>query len=324
LLFKITLSSFLVYIKPYKVNTMTVTLIQMMLIIACGVGWRVLKPAGLTAQQTRLVLTSVVYYLLLPTLILDVLWSATLGQHSIEFSLIGIAAISSSLLLIWCVLSLFKLKPPLIGALLLATAFPNVTYLGLPVLEQVFGPWARSVVIQLDLFAFSPLLFTVGILIARHYGEDKGHHRALWSFLNTPPFWAALIAVVLNLNQVPTPEWLNGTLNKLSAAVAPLMLFSLGLALSWNSLKLKNIPYIIPVIVIKLMIMPLLVIMVMPYLSMSADYKAAVVLDLAMPSMLMGIVFCDRYKLDSELYAMAVTVTTLCSLVSLPYWFNQI
>ena len=301
---------------------MTVTLIQMMLIIACGIGWRIFKPAGLTAPQTRHVLTSVVYYLLLPTLILDVLWSATLGLHSIEFSLIGITAIFTSLLLIWSVLLLFKPKRSKIGALLLVTAFPNVTYLGLPILEQVFGHWARSVVIQLDLFAFSPLLFTVGIMIARHYGEDKGQHRAMLSFLNTPPFWAALIAVVLNLNHIPVPEWLNGTLDKLSAAVAPLMLFSLGLALSWNSIKLQNIPYIIPVIAIKLLIMPLLVTMLLPYSTMSYEYKAAVVLDLAMPSMLMGIVFCDRYKLDSELYAMAVTVTTLLSIVTLPFWFD--
>jgi len=294
----------------------------MMLIIACGVGWRILKPAGLTAMQTRLVLTSVVYYLLLPTLILDVLWTATLGQHSIDFSLLGISTIVISLALMWGILLLFKLKPAQKGALLLVTAFPNVTYLGLPVLEQVFGTWARSVVIQIDLFAFSPLLFTVGILIARHYGEDKGHHRALFSFLNTPPFWAAITAVVLNLTHIPVPEWLNGTLEKLSAAVAPLMLFSLGLALSWNSIKLHNIPYIIPVMVIQLLLMPYMATQMMYFSSMSSEYQAAVVLDLAMPSMLMGIVFCDRYKLDSELYAMAVTLTTLCSLISLPYWFS--
>lgn len=301
---------------------MTVTLIQMMLIIACGVGWRIIKPAGLAAKQTRFVLTSVVYYLLLPTLILDALWSATLGLHSIEFSLLGVTAIFTSLLLMWSVLLLFKPKRSQIGALLLATAFPNVTYLGLPVLEQVFGYWARSVVIQLDLFAFTPLLFTVGIMIARYYGEDKGHHRPLLFFLNTPPFWAALIAVILNLNHIPVPGWLNGTLDKLSAAVAPLMLFSLGLALNWNSIKLQNVRYIIPVISIKLLIMPLVVIMLLPYSAMSHEYKMAVALDLAMPSMLMGIIFCDRYKLDSELYAMAVTITTLLSMITLPFWFD--
>jgi len=34
----------------------------------------------------------------------------------------------------------------------------------------------------------------------------------------------------------------------------------------------------------------------------------------------LGIVFCDRYKLDSALYAMMVTVTTALSLITLPLW----
>jgi len=39
-----------------------------------------------------------------------------------------------------------------------------------------------------------------------------------------------------------------------------------------------------------------------------------------MPSMIVGIVLCDRYRLDSGLYASAVTVTTALSLISLPFW----
>ena len=58
---------------------MNSTLIQMTLLMACGVAWRLLKPAGLTAEQTRLVLTTFVYYLLLPAMVLDVLWTAEIG-----------------------------------------------------------------------------------------------------------------------------------------------------------------------------------------------------------------------------------------------------
>jgi len=43
---------------------------------------------------------------------------------------------------------------------------------------------------------------------------------------------------------------------------------------------------------------------------------------MAMPCMVLGIVFCDRYQLDGSLYAMAVTVTTLLSLVTLPFWYQ--
>jgi predicted permease len=52
------------------------------------------------------------------------------------------------------------------------------------------------------------------------------------------------------------------------------------------------------------------------------QFKAAAVLDLAMPSMVLGVVFCDRYGLDSALYATAVTITTALSLLSLPFWFG--
>lgn len=68
--------------------------------------------------------------------------------------------------------------------------------------------------------------------------------------------------------------------------------------------------------------MPLIVIEIVSYATMDDQHKAATVIDMAMPSMVLGIVFCDRYKLDSSLYAMAVTVTTLFSMFTLPFVYN--
>lgn len=287
----------------------------------CGAGWRFAKPAGLSAEQTRQVLTTVVYYMLLPALVLEVLWSADIGWHSFQYTLLGVGTIVLAMLCIWMVGVLFKFEDRRMGAMVLAAAFPNVTYLGLPVLEQTFGGWARSVVIQMDLFATTPFLFTVGAMVARYYGEEDAEKaKSVWLFFNAPPFWAAAVAVVLNVNGVVAPVWLTGVLQKLSAAVVPLMIFSLGLALSWKAVSLRNIPYVIPVIVIKMVLMPLFAIVLVGYLSITAEYRAAAVLDLSMPSMLLGIVFCDRYRLDSGLYAMAVTVTTAISLIMLPFW----
>jgi predicted permease len=295
----------------------------MTLIMGCGVFWRVLKPAGLSAEQARLALTTVVYYLFLPAMIVEVLWKADIGWQSLQYSFLGISCIVFGIVCSWLIGVLFKFEDKRLGAMMLAAAFANVTYLGLPVLEQVFGSWARSVVIQLDLFASAPLAFTVGIMIARHYGEDKDvKFKSTLSFLNAPPFWAAALAVILNLNDLVAPPWLTGVLQKLSAAVVPLMLFSLGLALNWSALHKRNIIYVLPVIVIKMALMPLFAMLVVNHLTMSDQYKAAAVMDVAMPSMLLGVVFCDRYHLDSGLYAMMVTVTTVLSLVSLPFWYD--
>ena len=300
---------------------MNSTLIQMTLLMACGVGWRILRPAGLIAEQTRLVLTTFVYYLLLPAMVLEVLWTADIGLHSFQYTILGVGCIVFAMLCIWMVGTLFKFEDKRLGAMILAAAFPNVTYLGLPVLEQTFGSWARSVVIQIDLFAAAPLVFTLGIMIARHYGEDTTEKpKSALLFLNAPPFWAAAIAVILNLNGFIAPLWFAGVLQKLSAAVVPLMLVSLGLALNWKAVTIRNIPYVLPVILIKMFLMPLVAIVLVSYLPMEGKYKAAAVLDLAMPSMVLGVVFCDRYRLDSALYAMTVTVTTALSLITMPFW----
>ncbi len=299
------------------------TLIQMTLLMASGVVWRIFKPGGINAGETRKVLTTIVYYLLLPAMILEVLWTANIGWHSLQFTLLGISSIVFGMFCIWSVGCLFKFEHPALGAVILAAAFPNVTYLGLPVLEQTFGSWSRSVVIQLDLFATAPLLFTLGIAVARRYGSDgSSMSEPFWTYLNAPPFWAAGVAVLLNINGISAPIWLSGTLKLLSSAVVPLMLISLGLALSWNAVRLKYIPYITPVILIKMILMPYFAMMFVQHLTIENPNKAAAVLDLAMPSMLLGIVFCDRYQLDGALYAMAVTVTTMLSLLTLPFWHS--
>lgn len=299
------------------------TLIQMSLLTAGGIYWQLFKPLGLGAEETRKVLTSVVYYFFLPAMVLEVLWTADVGAQSLQYTLLAIPTILFGMLSLWLTGRFFKFDNRRFGAVLLAASFPNVTYLGLPVLEQTFGAWARSVVIQIDLFATAPLLFTLGIATVRHYGQDsENKHQPLWTFLNTPPFWAAGCAVLLNLNGIDAPEWLMKTLKLLSAAVVPLMLFSLGLALSWKSVKFKNIPYILPVVLIKMLIAPCFAYFLVEQLPLANNLKAAAVLDLAMPSMVIGIVLCDRFRLDSSLYAMAVTVTTAISLITLPLWYG--
>ena len=301
---------------------MNSTLIQMTLIMLSGVVWRVVKPAQLSAEQTRLVLTSVVYYVLLPAMIIEVLWRADIGWHSLQFSVFGIGCIVFGMVLSWLLGTLFRFSSVRLGTMILAASFPNVTYLGLPVLGQVFGDWTRSLVIQIDLFAAAPLVFTVGAMIAKHYGQYEGENKSPLSFLNAPPFWSAALAVALNLLGVSAPDWLFGTLEKLSSAVVPLMLFAMGLALSWSAITLGNLPYILPVVMIKMLLMPLFAIVLIEQLRIADGFHTAAVLDVAMPSMLLGIVYCDRYRLDSALYAMMVTVTTLLSLLCLPFWYG--
>lgn len=297
-------------------------IVQMGGLILCGVAWRWLRPAGLEPVATRRVLTSVVYYLMLPALVLSVLWQANLGNRSLLIAACGAFAVFTGLLLSQAFCRLCGARPAVTGAVVLAAAFPNVTYLGLPVLEATFGTWARSVAIQIDLFACTPLLFTVGVLVASRYGTAQASTAVMArELLRIPALWAALAGVALNLSDTPLPSLLGGFLTLLERGVVPLMLFSLGLSLVWNREQLHNLPTLLPVILLRLLLVPAAVTLFAMPLGLTGDWRTAVVMETAMPSMVLGLVFCDHYNLDVGLYAMAVTLTTALSLVTLPMWF---
>jgi predicted permease len=296
-------------------------LLPMVALIATGAVWRSLRPGGLDADTLRRALTTLVWYALLPALVLDVLWPAALGRSTILIA--AVAAGSVVLGMAGAALScrLCGQSRGTTGAMILAAGFPNATYLGLPVLEQSLGAWARGVAIQFDLFACTPLLFTLGIALAQRFGQGGGGTSPVRGLLRVPPLWAAGLALLLNLAQVPMPPLVDHVLQLMSRAVVPLMLIAIGLALSWERGTWKRLSAVAPVLLLRLVAVPTVALGVTALLGLSGDLRMAVVLETAMPSMVLGVVICERYGLDTATYSAAVTLSTLASLISLPLWF---
>jgi predicted permease len=232
----------------------------------------------------------------------------------------AIAGILVSLALAFVACRACKSNRPVTGAIMLAAAFPNATYMGIPLQESLFGPWARSVVIQFDLFACFPLVLTLGMLIASHFGEHGKKENPFLIMFKVVPLWAAFIAVMLNINHVPQPGWLKGLLSQLSSAVIPLMLISVGLALLRGMQEWRKLKTVIPVAIIQLFVMPIVVWFVAKTSGLQGDILKITVLEGALPSMALGIVVSDRYGLNTGVYASALTLTTLLSIFTLPLW----
>jgi hypothetical protein len=78
------------------------------------------------------------------------------------------------------------------------------------------------------------------------------------------------------------------------------------------------------VVAAKLLAAPLFGLWLAWTLGFRGDTLAALVLEAAMPSMLFGVVYCDRYRLDGGFYALAVLLTTLFATVTLPLWHRWV
>lgn len=297
-------------------------LLQMGFLVVCGVVWRYAKPGDLDVDQIRSALTGLVYYLLLPALVMSVLWRTPLSLDAPRIAFVAASAVLIALLFSSMSSRLLSTSRAASGAVILAASFPNATYLGLPVLEAVLGETGRSIAIQYDLFACTPLLLTVGLLVAQRHGTRDVQQSPLRSLLRVPPLWAAVVAVVLNLAQVPFPKVIDNWLTLMGGAVSPLMLIALGLSLRFEALRKGAMLPIAIVAAIQLLIMPLSAWSMAHTVGLSGDLLVGVVLEAAMPSMVLGLVICDRFGLDTNLYAAAVTATTALSFITLPMWFG--
>lgn len=297
---------------------------QMSLLIACGTFWKTYAPAHISSLAHRRALTDLVFYILLPALVLDVIWQAPLAGASLQISFVAICGIITGLALMWIILRLLKASKQQTGALLLAAAFPNSTYLGLPVLDQVIGPHTRATVLQYDFFACTPILLTFGILLAQYYGANKTEFHPVRELIKIPALWAVSLGITLNLSGVEQHEYIHSSLSLLAGGVVPLMLIVLGMSIQWKSLHLRYMRLLLPVVLITLVLVPLSVFTMSQLIGLATDTAVMVTLVGAMPTMVFGIVICERYQLDSELYAAAVTLTTILSLVSLPLWYQSL
>ncbi len=298
-------------------------LIQMAVLIAGGAVWRYLKPSGLDPDVVRRSLTSLVYYLLLPALILQVMWRAPVGVDSLRIAFVAASTVLFGLTVAGLLLKLFPVPRPLAGAVLLAAGFPNATYLGLPVLEASFGPAARSIAIQYDLLACTLLLMTVGVYLAKRLGSgySAGSVRLmLIDLFKIPPLWAMLLALILNFTGLEPPSLIDNILGLLGACVIPLMLLSLGMSLRWQTIDMRMRIWLSIIAFIQLLLCPAFAWYLGSMAGMRGELFWATVIEAAMPCMVLGVVICDRYHLHTPLYATAVTVTTIVSLVSLPLW----
>lgn len=298
------------------------TLLHMFTLIGLGLFWSWFNPIKIDEASVRKVLTDTVYYFFLPALAFNVLWQAELSIEILKISAAAATGVLSALLLSWLICTRCKTASSVTGAILLAAAFPNATYLGYPLLINTLGEWAGPVALQYDLFACTPILLTIGIMFSAKLGSSNETPHPFYTLIKVPPLWAAIIATGLNYFGVEPNKWLIDLTSMMGSAVVPIMLFSIGLALKQGFYETKLLPNVIPVILIQLVLMPLIVLGTVNVLGLEEQLKLPVVLEAAMPSMALGIVLCDRYGLNSGIYAVAVTATTLLSLISLPIWYQ--
>ena len=296
-------------------------LIPMVLVLLLGVLWRQLSPANLPTAQVRSVLGILIINFVAPALIVEVMLTSNLKQELFQVPATGNATIAIVLLLSLALyVTLLRLKiitRAQAGALVLASTFGNGMGMALPAVSALLGSPQRDIPVVYDLLATVPFVWIIGVLLCAHFGTRVVSGGLGKELLRLPPFWALIIALGMRYFGLALPEPLMKTLHLLGSAAVPLLLLMVGMTLHVG--RHMRFGLLFSVVGLKLFLSAGLAFGVGHIVGLQGATLAATVLTAAAPPVGVGIALCDRFRLDTELFGTAMTVTTVLYVLLVPW-----
>jgi hypothetical protein len=120
----------------------------------------------------------------------------------------------------------------------------------------------------------------------------------------------------VNVASVPLPGPVLDAAQLMGRAVIPVMIFTVGLALDFRDLR--RLPAALPALTLKLILAPVLAWLIARAVGVTGEVLQAVVIEGAMPVMVLSLVIADEFELDVPLAATCIAVSTVASFFTLP------
>jgi predicted permease len=264
-------------------------------------------------------------YVLVPALAFHSIVTTSLGGG--EVFKLGVGVVVYALVMIavaWVVGKAVGESGALLGALMLAAAFPNSGFVGIPLSEFAFGDIGRTTAV-LYLTVQSLVVYTLGVYIASR-GVDRGVSEAIAEIFRLPLIYAVALGVAIRaFGMAPA---LDGaaleTVGLVGDASIPVMLLVLGIQLAETDVT--AITRSAAPVFLKLAAAPLVAVGIALVLGFADPTVARVfVLESAAPAAVTPLALTIEYAEDAapgeisapEYLSTAIFVTTVASVVVL-------
>ena len=276
----------------------------------------ILKRIDLLHENDVDTLNKIVINVALPSLIFITIYKTDFSilLEIATLPLVGIIVGSISGIFMYLVLTLKKFPERKKWALILPVSIGNTGFFGFPVTLGVFGIEGLVRAIFYDIATLIMFLSISAILIFKFGGEIKNSLKSLFKF---PSLWAVVLGILFNFFGIPIGEILDISINYLAAATIPLIMISLGLILQFKGIK-RNIELTSLATFIKLIISPVLAVFILGFLGFSSLEYSVGIIEASMPCSMIMLVLAIEYKLDFQLTANCIVISTLFSLVTIP------
>lgn len=287
----------------------------------------VIKKKNIITDAGVFEMSRLLLYVTLPALVIKAMQFDSTVEHmksGMKMSLISLVLYAFSIAASYLVIKMIGAKGKSADVLQLCMIFPNVSFMGYPVVMSVYGEEGVFYAAFFNMF-FDLLIWTVGIFILNRSSEQSGEKKnLLLTFLN-PGTVAVLIGLLFFLGPVKMPKFLDDTLMYLSRATIPIAMIVIGSLLSKSRFIdiLKN-KRLILVAIIKTVVFPVTMLFLMKAVGMTGYYLSIPVLIMSMPSAANIAIFAEKQNSDGVLASQGIFLSTILSLATIPLMVNLI
>lgn len=291
------------------------TLAEMLVLLFAIAAGFLANRLGILGGETDKKISRLLLSITLPSMILgSVCTGEALPERTVVMSTLGVAAVFYLLefAFVLAVPPLLGGTPGQKGVWRYTLAFPNVAFIGYPVVSALFGAEALFYAVILVL-PFNLMTFTLGPLMLT--GAKRFSLRQMFS----PCVLASVLALVLALARLRPPAVIGEALEFVGGVTVPLSLLFVGSLLAGMPLgRMLASPRLWILTAVRLLALPAALCFLLRWMGTDALILGVAVTQMAMPAAVNGSLLCMEYGGDAECMAQVTFVSTLTSIVTIP------
>lgn len=276
-------------------------------------------------KNTAVVLNQYILYVALPAMALYYLPKIQLSWDLLLPASIAWIAFGLSYLLFSFLGKMWGWSKKLTGCLIITAGLGNTSFVGIPVIEALYGKEALKTLIIIDLPGTFVVLSTLGVLVATVYANQKGNNESIVKkMFRFPPLIAFAIGFALAILSIDFPDIFSESLKGLASTLTPIALISVGFQLKFKAYS-KHYRFLALGLAFQLILLPTIIFALFFFGLGRMDQVAKVcIIEAAMAPMITGTILASNYGLKPELSNMMVGFGIPISFVTIAGWYALI
>ena len=273
-------------------------------------------------KNTAVVLNQYILFVALPAMALYYLPKIALSWDLLLPASVAWIAFGLSFLIFNSLGKIYNWSKKLTGCLIITAGLGNTSFVGIPVIQALYGDEGLNTLIIIDLPGTFVALSTVGVLVATLYSNQKGIGDSILRKMFTfPPLLAFFVGLILMILKIDFPTAISDTFKQLSATISPIALISVGYQLKFKSYS-KHFKFLFLGLSFQLLILPLVILILFYFVLGRTDLATKVcIIEAAMAPMITGSILASTYGLKPELSNMMVGYGIPISFITLAGWY---